>query len=103
MYAIVEIGGKQYKVEKDMILDVEKVGDKETNSISFETVLMSVDGDSIKLGKPYIEGAVVKATVLDVIKGKKVHGVKFKKRKNYTRTVGHRHQYLRVKIEDLTA
>ncbi len=103
MYAIVEIGGKQYKVQKDMIVDVEKVDVQDSKELQFDTVIMTVDGESVKVGQPYISGAKVKATVLDVVKGKKVLGVKFKKRKNYTRTYGARHQYLRLKIDDLIA
>lgn len=103
MYAIVEIGGKQYKVEKDMLVDVEKIDTGDKKELQFDTVLMSVDGENVKVGKPYVDGAKVKATVIDVVKGKKVLGVKFKKRKNYTRTVGARHLYLRLKIDELTA
>jgi large subunit ribosomal protein L21 len=102
MYAIVEIGGKQYKVAKDMILDVDKVADSNTQDINIEKVLMYVDGDKVVVGKPYLSNVAITAKVLGEIKGKKVHGIKFKKRKNYTRNVGHREQYLQVKIEQLS-
>lgn len=103
MYAIVEIGAKQYKVEKGMVLDVERVNTQEAKELNIDKVLMVVDGEKVSVGKPYVSSASVKASVLEEVKGKKVLGVKFKKRKNYTRTKGHRPLYLRLKIEELSA
>lgn len=103
MYAIVEIGGKQYKVEKGMSIDIEKIKAEPETSITLDKVLMVVDGEKVNVGKPYVSGASVKASVVSELKGKKVLGVKFKKRKNYTRTVGHRPLYLTIKIDELTA
>ncbi|MBN1499308.1 MAG: 50S ribosomal protein L21 [Spirochaetes bacterium] len=101
MYAIVEIAGKQYKVEKDLVIDVDKLKAKDSNSIDVDKVLMFVDGDKVMVGKPYLSNVKVKATVVSDVKGKKVRGIKFEKRKNYTRTLGHRQQYTQLKIDQV--
>ncbi len=101
MYAIVEIGGKQYKVEKDMVLNVDRTLKGKTDKLAIEKVLMLVDGEKIMVGKPYLGNVKVSASILGEVKGRKVRGVKFKRRKNYTRTLGFRPRYLQVKIQDL--
>jgi large subunit ribosomal protein L21 len=102
MYAIIEIAGKQYKIEKDSVLNVDRL-EKAENNITIDKVLLySNDGD-IRVGKPYLNNVQVKAEVLGELKGNKVLGIKFKKRKNYTRTVGHRAIYSQLKISDVTA
>ncbi|HDP79634.1 MAG TPA: 50S ribosomal protein L21 [Spirochaetes bacterium] len=100
MYAIVEIGGKQYKVEKDMTIDVDRVV-PEGDSMTLDKVLMCVDGESVMIGKPYLNNVKVSATVLGETRGKKVRGIKFKKRKNYTRTLGYKPPYLQLKIQEV--
>ncbi len=100
MYAIVEIAGKQYKVEKDLILNVDRLKDSEENLTIEKVLLFSNEGD-VKIGHPYLQDVKIKAEVLGEIKGNKVKGVKFKKRKNYTRTVGHRPIYSQLKINEL--
>ena len=101
MYAIVEIGGKQYKVEKDMVLNVDRTLQGKTDKLAIEKVLMLVDGDNVMVGKPYLNNVKVSASILKEVNGKKVRGIKFKRRKNYTRTIGCRPRYLQVKIQDL--
>jgi large subunit ribosomal protein L21 len=102
MYAIIEVNGKQYKVEKDITINVDTINDgRET--ITLDKVLMFVDGDKVMVGQPYLNNVKVTAKNLGVIRGKKVRGIKFKKRKNYTRTLGHRQDYLQLKINDLSA
>lgn len=101
MYAIVEIGGKQYKVEKDMVLNVDRTLHGKTDKLAIEKVLMLVDGEKILVGRPYLNNVKVSAAILKEINGKKVRGIKFKRRKNYTRTLGFRPRYLQVKIQDL--
>lgn len=102
MYAIVEIAGKQYKIEKDTVVNVDRLK-KTDNNITLDKVLLySNDGD-IRIGNPYLKDVHVKAEVLGEIKGNKVFGIKFKKRKNYTRTIGHRAIYSQIKINELTA
>ncbi len=100
MYAIVEIAGKQYKVEKDATVNVDKL-DNAKEDVTFDTVLLLADGDKIQVGQPYLKNVKIKAKLLGNIKGDKVRGIKFKKRKNYTRTLGHRQVYTQLKINDL--
>ncbi len=100
MYAIVEIGGKQYKVEKDMTLNVGKVKSAPSDTITLDRVLMYVDGEKVMVGTPYLNNVKVAASVLGVVKDDKVRGVKFKKRKNYTRTMGFRAKLLQLKIRE---
>lgn len=100
MYAIVEIAGKQYKVEKDVIVNVDRLKDAAEN-ITIEKVLLYSNEGDIRVGQPYLDNVKVKAEVLGEIKGKKVQGIKFKKRKNYTRTLGHRPLYSQLKISEL--
>jgi len=100
MYAIVEISGKQYKVEKDAIVNVDRLKDVSGNITIDKVLLFSSDG-ATEIGQPYVSNVKVEAEVLKEIKGNKVKGVKFKKRKNYTRTVGHRPVYSQLKISNL--
>jgi large subunit ribosomal protein L21 len=101
MYAIVEMGGKQYKIEKDMTVDVGLIKGQESGDMTLDKVLMFVDGEKVLIGNPYLSNVKVTAKHVGNVKGKKVRGVKFKKRKNYTRTLGFRAQFARLKIEDL--
>lgn len=101
MYAIIEVAGKQYKIEKDAVINVDRLKKAEKDITIDKVLLYSGDGD-IRVGKPYLNNVKVKAEVLGELKGNKVFGVKFKKRKNYTRTVGHRAVYSQLKISDVT-
>ena len=102
MYAIVEIAGKQYKVEKDAVVNVDRLK-KTESSITLDKVLLYSNENDIRIGKPYLNNVQIKAEVLGEIKGNKVFGVKFKRRKNYTRTIGHRAIYSQIKISEVTA
>jgi large subunit ribosomal protein L21 len=102
MYAIIEVNGKQYKVEKDTLINVDTIDEKK-ETVTLDKVLMFADGDKVMIGKPYLNNVKITAKNLGVAKGKKVRGIKFKKRKNYTRTLGHRQSYLQLKISDLSA
>ncbi len=99
MYAIIEIGGKQYKVEKDKEVFVDKLDREEKQEFDIDTVLLYADGDDVKVGKPYC-GVKAKAQYLGNVKGEKVRGIKFKKRKGYQRTLGHRQTYSQLMIKD---
>ncbi len=101
MYAIIEITGKQYKVEKDMTLNVNKLGKPEGSDIVIDKVLVFADGDKVMIGEPYLKNVKVSAKVLGEKQGKKVLGVRFKKRKNFTRTLGQRADYSVLKISEL--
>ncbi|HPS59603.1 MAG TPA: 50S ribosomal protein L21 [Spirochaetota bacterium] len=100
MYAIVEISGKQYKLEKDAIVNVDRLKTAEKNLVLDKVILYSNDGE-VKIGQPYLQNVKVKAEVLGEVKGNKVFGIKFKRRKNYTRTIGHRAQYSQLKINEV--
>ncbi len=96
MYALVEIKGRQYKAEEGKRILVDLLHLEEGSTYSTDKVLAVVDGDSAKFGTPYVEGAVVEATVGPVKKGEKVKVYKFHRRKGYRRTQGHREQYQEI-------
>jgi large subunit ribosomal protein L21 len=98
MYAVIATGGKQYRVSDGAVLRVEKLDAEEGASVEFDQVLLVGDGDKVSIGKPYIEGGKVQATVMTQGKARKVEIVKFRRRKNYRRTKGHRQQFTQVKI-----
>ena len=102
MYAIVEITGKQYRVEKDMTINVNKMDSQKDEDLKLDKVLLFVDGDNVHVGSPYLENVKVTAKVMGNIKGGKVRGIKFKKRKNYTRTLGYRPEYTQLSIRELS-
>lgn len=103
MYAVIRTGGKQYKVHADQILKVEKLEGTEGSQIEFEDVLMYSDGETVTLGSPTVENAVVRAHILDQGRGKKQLVFKYKRRKGYRRMRGHRQHYTEVKIESISA
>ena len=104
MYAIIQTGGKQYKVQVGDIIEVEKLGVEPGNEVVFDQVL-AVAGDDGKLniGTPIVEGAKVTATVKDLFRAKKIVVFKMKRRKGYRRTHGHRQRYSRVEIISVNA
>jgi len=102
MYAVVEIKGKQYRAEKGDVLRVDRMEAEKGASISMDKVLL-VSGDKVTVGSPYVAGAAVKATVQEEIKGDKVVVFKYKPKKDYRRTRGHRQPYTLLKIEEITA
>ena len=101
MYAIIKTGGKQYRVQQGDTLQVEKLEGEEGSEIQFNDVLMYSDGEQIKLGEPVIENAMVKAHIIDQGKKKKIIVFKYKRRKGYKRTRGHRQHYTAVKIDSI--
>ena len=100
MYAVVEINGKQYRAEKGDTLTVDRVDAEKGSSLAFEKVLL-LSGDTVKIGSPYVPGAVVKAPVVEEIKGDKVIVFKYKPKKDYRRTHGHRQRYTTIKVEEI--
>jgi large subunit ribosomal protein L21 len=109
MYAVIEQGGKQHKVAQGDVLNIELTEvDADAKSIELDKVLFVSDGDAVKIGTPYLEGAKVvasfKATAEDaVIKGPKLYPLHFRRRKNSSRKIGHRQKYLQVIIESIEA
>jgi large subunit ribosomal protein L21 len=98
MYAVIKTGGKQYRVTEGQTLKVEKLEVEEGASVEFDTVLMIADGGQVKVGAPYVEGARVSATVKSQGRGPKVRIVKFRRRKHYRKTQGHRQSYTELRI-----
>ncbi|MDB9720320.1 50S ribosomal protein L21 [Winogradskyella sp.] len=103
MYAIVEIAGHQFKVEKDQRVFVNRLTTEEGKKVSFDNVLLIGDGNSITLGAPAIDGAQVSAKVLKHLKGDKVIVFKKKRRKGYRVKNGHRQSLTEIVIEGITA
>jgi len=103
MYAVIETGGKQYRVEPGQILRVEKLEAQKGDQITFDRVLMFVDGEAVKIGSPVLEGAKVKATVLVQDKSRKVTVFKYKPKKRIRTKTGHRQPFTEVRIEALEA
>jgi len=104
MYAIIETGGKQYRVKQGDILDVELVEPTKDNKwVEFKQVLFFHSGETQKVGLPYVNNCLVQGEILGEIKGPKVIAYKYKRRRNYYRKKGHRQKYSRVKITEITA
>lgn len=101
MYAIVETGGKQYQVSAGQAIDVELLPNMVGDSLELNRVLMVVDGKKVMIGNPLVQGAVVKATVTGQVSGPKVRTFKYTG-KRYRRRIGHRQQYTRLHIDEIT-
>ena len=103
MYAVIETGGKQYKVSVGDVVFVEKLDVEENAEITFDTVLMAGEGDAVTVGTPKVEGATVTAKVLKNGKAKKVVVFKMKRKKNERKKKGHRQPYTKVEITAINA
>jgi large subunit ribosomal protein L21 len=105
MYAIVEVGGKQHRVEVGQRLAVERVwsGAELGAEVTFDQVLMVRDEKAVKVGKPFVQGAAVKGTLLRELRGPKVIIFKKKRRKAYRKTTGHRQNLFEVRIDAIEA
>jgi len=103
MYAIVETGGKQYRVQEGDLLKVESLGLEEGASVVFDKVLLVGKDDAVVVGAPYVEGATVTASVTGNGREPKILVFKFKSKKNYRRMRGHRQNYSEIRIDTLTA
>jgi len=101
MYAIIQTGGKQYRVAKGDVIDVELIDADANGSVEFKEVLFINNGSSIKIGTPHLNKSSVKAELVDFVRGPKVLAFKYKARKTIRRLVGHRQHYARVKITDI--
>ena len=98
MYAIIEEGGKQFKVTSGDTIKLDRAIEDGTTSITFDNVLLVAGEGQPKIGAPLVSGATVTADVLGPVKGPKVVSVKYKRRKGYHKKIGHRQQYTSVKI-----
>ncbi len=103
MYAIVNSGGKQYRVEEGETFRLEKIPGDIGSTISFDKVLMFSDGETVRVGQPFVENATVVGKIIEQDKAKKILVFKYKRRKGYRRKQGHRQPYTAVKIESIKA
>lgn len=101
MYAILQTGGKQYQVSPGDVLEVEKLPYPTGETIELDHVLLVRDGENLHVGRPKLDNARVKATVLDHDRGKKIVVFKMKRRKNYRRKQGHRQDFTRIRVEEI--
>ncbi|HBT87645.1 MULTISPECIES: 50S ribosomal protein L21 [Desulfobacter] len=103
MYAVIRTGGKQYKVQEDQVLKVEKLEGTEGSEIEFNDVLLYSDGETVTLGAPQIENASVKAFIVEQGRSKKQLVFKYKRRKGYRKMRGHRQHYTEIRINSISA
>lgn len=101
MYAVIETGGKQYRVQEGDVISVEKLNVAAEDKIEFEKVLVLNDGQSVKVGAPYVDAVKVFGTVVENGKGEKVIIFKYKAKKDYRKKQGHRQPYTMVRIDSL--
>jgi large subunit ribosomal protein L21 len=99
MYALVDILGKQYKVEQGSVLKVDHLAKETGETVEFPSVLMVSDGGTAKIGNPYLPGVSLKAVVENHGRARKLVFGKFKKKKNYRRRYGHRQEFSTIKVE----
>jgi len=101
MYAIVNTGGKQYKVSQGDVLRVEKMPGEIGSPVSFDKVLMVSDGENVNIGQPVLDNVEVKGHIMEQGKAKKIIVFKYKRRKRYRRKQGHRQPYTAIKIDSI--
>jgi len=102
VYAIIETGGKQYRVQQGDVIFVEKLDLSPDAAVEFQVLLLGKE-DGVAVGKPFVSGAKVKAKVVAQVKGEKIIVFKYKSKKNYRRKQGHRQPYTKLEITGITA
>jgi large subunit ribosomal protein L21 len=103
MYAVIVSGGKQHRVEEGEVLKLEKLEIATGEKVKFDKVLMVGEGESVKIGTPYVKGSQVTAEVLNQGRGKKIRIIKFNRRKHFQKKQGHRQWFTEVKITGIKA
>ena len=103
MYAVVNSGGKQYKVQKGEILKVEKISGDVGNPVTFDRVLMFSDGENVSIGQPLLDGVSVEGHIVEQGKARKIIVFKYKRRKRFRRKNGHRQEFTAVQIDSIKA
>ena len=101
MYAVIQTGGKQYRVKSGEQLKVELLPAAVGATVSFDRVLMLGEGDGVKVGAPFVSGAAVKATVVAQGRGEKIRIFKMRRRKHFAKTQGHRQGFTEVRIDEI--
>ena len=102
MYALFEYKGKQYKAEKDALIQIDKIDAEDGAKIDIDSVLLVSDGDKVSVGAPFVKGAKVSAVVENSFRDKKVLVFKYKSKKDYHRLIGHRQEYTNIRVKDIT-
>ncbi len=103
MYAVVNSGGKQYKVQQGQVLRIEKIPGDVGNPVTFDRVLMYSDGENVRIGQPALKDIAVEGHIVEQGKAKKIIVFKYKRRKRYRRKKGHRQEYTAVRIDGIKA
>lgn len=103
MFAVLETGGKQYKVQDGDVIFIEKIPGENDSQVVFDKIVAVGQGSDVKIGAPYVEGATVEANIVKTGKAKKVIVYKMKPKKNYRRKQGHRQPYTKVQITAINA
>jgi len=101
MYAVVNTGGKQYKVQQGEVLRIEKIPGDVGNPVNFDRILMFSDGDNVSIGQPVLDNVAVEGHIVEQGKAKKIIVFKYKRRKRYRRKQGHRQEYTAVLIDSI--
>ena len=101
MYAVIQTGGKQYRVKSGEQVKVESLTADVGAAVSFDQVLMLGEGEGVKVGAPFVSGAKVKATVVSHGRGEKVRIFKMRRRKHYAKSQGHRQNFTEVRIDEI--
>jgi large subunit ribosomal protein L21 len=102
MYAVIESGGKQHRVEPGEVLRLEKLDASEGETVNFDKVMMIGEGENIQIGTPFVTGGAVTAEVVSHGRGDKVTIIKMRRRKHYRRQAGHRQSFTEVKIKEIS-
>lgn len=101
MYAVIETGGKQYKVQEGETIFVEKLAAEAGETVTIDKVLVVADGEDVKVGAPYVDGATVTASIVKNGKEKKIIVYKYKSKKGYHKKQGHRQPYTKLEIQKI--
>ena len=101
MHAVFQTGGKQYRVAPGDSVLIEKVPGNQGDSVTFDKIILTSDGEQVSVGKPYLENARVTGRIMRQGKAKKVIAFKFRRRKGYRKKIGHRQQFTQVQIENI--
>jgi large subunit ribosomal protein L21 len=102
MYAVIESGGKQHRVEPGEVLRLEKLDASEGETVNFDKVMMIGEGENIQIGTPFVDGGAVTAEVVSHGRGDKITIIKMRRRKHYRRQAGHRQFFTEVKIKEIS-
>jgi large subunit ribosomal protein L21 len=102
VYAIIRTGNRQYRAEVGARLEVERLPHDVDHQFEITDVLLVGDGDNTLIGQPIVEGAIVKVTVVEQLRGPKIVGLKYRQRTKYRRRYGHRQYYTRLRIDDIS-